>query len=147
MLAGLDAAARAFVEALQPFATGEGRESPLWHLSKLSNWDKHRSISVAVVASQNAGAEVNVSCGSSPVVFTTVTLDDNSPLYGATIPDGDAPIEERAAKVQYKGDAILFFAFKEPDTARGLQVELVLNTIGKSVAQIARQVENGYFKR
>jgi hypothetical protein len=44
LLKGVGTKAAALIKAMQPFATGEGVKSPLWHLSQLSNIDKHRTI-------------------------------------------------------------------------------------------------------
>ena len=46
-LKGVGANAKAFIKTLQPFSTGEGTNSPLWHLHELSNFDKHRRICLA----------------------------------------------------------------------------------------------------
>lgn len=44
MLAGVGSQATALIKTLQPFSTGEGTKSPLWHLNQLSNIDKHRAL-------------------------------------------------------------------------------------------------------
>ena len=44
MLQGVRPATVALIKSLQPFATQEGVQSPLWHLQEFSNRDKHRSI-------------------------------------------------------------------------------------------------------
>jgi hypothetical protein len=44
MLVGVGDEATRLIKSLQPFATGEGVASPLWHLKKLSDFDKHRTI-------------------------------------------------------------------------------------------------------
>lgn len=44
MLAGVNRKAVGLIETLQPFSTGERDRSPLWHLNKLSNIDKHRTL-------------------------------------------------------------------------------------------------------
>ena len=44
MLRGVSDNAAVLIKSFQPFATGEGTKSPLWHLCQLSNFDKHRSI-------------------------------------------------------------------------------------------------------
>jgi len=44
MLKGVSEDAAVLIKQLQPFSTGEGEKSPLWHLSNLSNFDKHRTL-------------------------------------------------------------------------------------------------------
>src|SRR5262249_8364684 len=44
MLKGVSNKSAALIKSLQPFSTGEGGGSPLWHLNQLSNFDKHRTI-------------------------------------------------------------------------------------------------------
>lgn len=81
-----------------------------------------------------------------PVVFPSGLLEDNAPLFGVTIPKEDAPIEERASKVEIKGEAVLVVAFKEPATARGLQVDRALDLIGRRVLAITERVRTEVFK-
>jgi hypothetical protein len=44
MLEGLSDEVTGFIKRFQPFDTGENSNSPLWHLAKLSNFDKHRTL-------------------------------------------------------------------------------------------------------
>jgi len=44
MLDGVSTHTTGLIEQMQPFVTGEGEKSPLWHLNKLSNIDKHRTL-------------------------------------------------------------------------------------------------------
>jgi hypothetical protein len=44
MLIGVSKHATDLIKSLQPFSTGEGAKSPLWHLNQLSNIDKHRTL-------------------------------------------------------------------------------------------------------
>jgi hypothetical protein len=44
MLQGIGKKAASLIETFQPFSTGENEKSPLWHLDKLSNFDKHRTL-------------------------------------------------------------------------------------------------------
>jgi hypothetical protein len=56
-LKGVGIEPMAFIETTQPFATGERKDSPLWHLHELSNWDKHRSIYVTGASSADPSIE------------------------------------------------------------------------------------------
>jgi hypothetical protein len=44
MLKGVSNQAATLIKTFQPFSTGEGTNSPLWHVNQLSNIDKHRTI-------------------------------------------------------------------------------------------------------
>lgn len=44
MLKGVGRRATKLIESFQPFSTQEGEASPLWHLNRLSNFDKHRTL-------------------------------------------------------------------------------------------------------
>lgn len=146
MLDGLRPETREFIRSLQPFATGEGKESPLWHLSKLSNRDKHRAISVAVIAIATASASAKVGQAIQGVVVgDPAALTDEAILYGAILAPSDAPLEERIRGVQLDGQAKLQIVFKEPSTQRGRRADELLHTIGKRVYEISERVSAEYF--
>jgi len=44
MLTGVGDKATGLIKSFQPFSTGEGTSSPLWHLNQISNFDKHRML-------------------------------------------------------------------------------------------------------
>ena len=46
MLKGIGNKATKLIKFFQPFSTGEDEASPLWHLNKVSNFDKHRMLNL-----------------------------------------------------------------------------------------------------
>lgn len=146
MLEGLDPKMRAFFRSLQPFATGEGVKSPLWHLSKLSNRDKHRDISVAFVGIGKARSSTPVSmAGGGVIVGDPSALKEEAVLYGVILPPSSAPIDERIRDVNVDCEATLHIVFKEPATQRGLRADELLDTIGKRVFDITERISAEFF--
>lgn len=138
-LAGVGAKARAIIEELQPFRTGEGASSPLWMLYQLSVWDKHKSIPlVGMSADQiqigplpSQEIEESEGCGS-PVI-----LKDHTPIGRIRFKPGvqitKAALMAMNAHVTYE------VAFEEPEAVRGMEMMTVLNACGERVAQILQR--------
>jgi hypothetical protein len=147
MIPKVGAKATALIKSVQPFATKEGKQSPLWHLSELSNWDKHRSIHVAGLATTKISSQLEYSVdGSGPIVFPPGLLKaDFTPLYGAIIPKGPESIDVRAGKVNVNGEATVDIAFDQPASQRGLLVRELLGTFGNRVFGIAERIDNEIF--
>ena len=112
-LDGLGVDAIALIKSLQPFATGEGKMSPLWHLHKLSNWDKHRSIYTAGASTKNPSVSSPLKIGQGLLIFPDGPFEDNTELFGVEVPPGPEPFIERATQVNMEGSAMFYIAFKE----------------------------------
>lgn len=147
-LKGVAKRAQSLIKAAQPFATGEGRKDPLFHLAELSNWDKHSSINVARFALEKITARTVYRGPETPgpVVFAPREGSDDMPLYGLRIPKGPEPIEERARDLKLDGDVTFAFQFKDPASVDGLRVADVLAGIRNRVAAILRLSLKEFFQ-
>ena len=119
-VAGLSEKARTLIESLQPFATKEGADSPLWHLYCLSIWDKHKDLPLTRVAftanaNRSAQAVVGEVIGVGIVAPGTV-LKDNTALGFVTLRPSETPFLERAGAVQMKVEFGMTVAFEQPES-------------------------------
>lgn len=147
MLKGVGISAIAVIKSLQPFATKEGEKSPLWLLSQLSNWDKHRSISLAGASTHRIFAHQQISEGENLLfIFPAGVFKDNTPLFGRHVPPGPEPFLERARKVEVEGEVTFYVVFKEPVTAYGLSVMITLHVLGKRVFTIYERINKEIFE-
>lgn len=148
MLNGVGADAVALIESLQPFATGEDIQSPLWHLQEFSNWDKHRSIHLTSAGMPNVNASMIVGSpgGGGVVVAAPGPIEDNAGIFGRTIQPGPEPLLERAAKVDVQGEATFHITFKRPAVDFNLKAQTILDIMGRRVFEIAKRVNAELFK-
>jgi hypothetical protein len=152
MLKNVGPAAQKIIESFQPFATGGDGIGPLQMLRQLSNWDKHRSISVVCAYSGNKEVSVNISrevaiAGGGPIVFQAGALKDNTPIAGFKVPAGPEPLLERAAKVKAKVNFSLFVAFDEPEAIYNVGALDILEDVRLNVHRIVNRINKEIFSR
>ena len=143
-LPGVSVAAKALIESLQPFATGEDRDSPLWHLYSLSVWDKHKDVPLAGMLSQR-------------FVFGPVRMKDveHIILAGPQLLKHDAVIGVIRMKpgasytppngVKMKTQVIVVEAFEQPEAVAGREVTTTLGKCGERVNEILEQFRTQIF--
>jgi len=148
MLQGVGADAITLIKSEQPFATGEKTKNPLWHLNKLSNWDKHRCICLAGAGANNSEASAIYSSDIKGVLLAqSGPIRDNAILFGVLLTPSDTPILDRAAKVQMDGKVRFYITFEFPATATGRPVDCLLEGIGDRVQKIANRIVAEIIKR
>jgi hypothetical protein len=144
-LHGVGSAARAVIKAAQPFETGEGRTSPLWHLHELSNWDKRRVIRLVAATRRSTEVEaVARETGGLGIVFEG-PLEHDTVLGTVRVTPGSVPLVERIAKVRMETKLIPQIAIQEPASLGRPQVVCGLNVIGTRVAQILERIDKACF--
>jgi hypothetical protein len=146
MLKGVGIDAIALIKSLQPFATGERNQSPLRHLRELSNWDKHRSISLTGASTHGVSVQGRMEDGGALLIFSNGPFKDDTPMFGREVPPGPEPFLTRASKVEMEGKTTFYVAFEEPITAKGLNVGITLDIIGRNVATICSRIKKEIFK-
>jgi hypothetical protein len=147
MLRGVGREGIAFIEAAQPFATGEGEKSHLWQLQELSNRDKHRSIviaSAAVIKSHASTKVINLKEDFG--MFVKPGFLEEEPGFGRTVPKGSEPLLDRVRKITLDGEVTCHMAFKNPLFPIDLSAESILSGIGERVRQIGEGVHNRFFQ-
>ena len=144
MLQGVGVKAQTLIKSMQPFSTGEATESPLWVLSLLSNWDKHRSIHVTSASTPkiSASAQIGQVAG---VMVCPGPLKDNAPICGAVVAPGPEPFMERAAKVKVHSEVTVYIALEKPISLPAVQVQKVIDIIGARVFEIAKRINAEIF--
>jgi hypothetical protein len=147
MLRDVGADAVALIKSEQPFATGDGRKSPLWFLRELSNRDKHRSICLAGTCGQGMSAEGVYPEVTGVAISSPKPIKDNAKLYGVKLTPSDEPILERASKVQMTGKFRFYIAFEQPAIAAGMPMDRLLHMIAHRVHTIANRIRTEIIKR
>jgi hypothetical protein len=148
MMEGLSPAVQQAIRSIQPFATGQGKGSPLWTLGKLSNRDKHRQIHVAAMVAFDPSSQMVAGDGggNSMMIFDLKPpLKDGDALFGRFIPHGEEPIEVRAGRVPLNGSAKFKFAFEQPETGEWLAVIPALGTMRNHVLEFGERMARDFF--
>jgi hypothetical protein len=140
-LKGVGARAKALIKTLQPFSTGEGTNSPLWHLHELSNFDKHRRICLTGSVTHQLHVQGVIGEITGLMVGQQGKLQDGAILIGATLAASNIPILERAVNVKMDGGFTYYITLQEPSLSQNdEQIIKFLNFIGMRVAEIVEQV-------
>jgi hypothetical protein len=132
-LAGAPENVRTVIKSLQPFATGEKADSPLWHLRELSNWDKHKTIHVAMMSTRNTSNEGIAGQISSLFLGSGGPIKDETVVVGATLVHSDIPFIERAKQVHMKWNITLDITFQDTPVLDRKVVDSSLAVIGNRV--------------
>jgi hypothetical protein len=134
-LAGIGPKARAIIEELQPFRTGEGSSSPLWQLYQLSVWDKHKSLALCTMIPHGfrigpfPTEHIEEMWASPPgilkheAVMGWVRFKPSAPFPTASPMKMDAYIAYQVA-------------FEQPESVRGKELFHTINAFGERVADI-----------
>jgi hypothetical protein len=146
MLKGVGVKAVELIKSVQPFETEEGTKSPLWLLSELSNWDKHRSIPLT-------GASINnISVGATAVpgfrgfgFVPNGPFEDDTALAWVRFDPSSEPLLERVKKVQAEWSFTLYIGFGKPEAVRGNIATSCLAEMLKRVLDIADRVYKEIF--
>jgi hypothetical protein len=144
-LRGVGSGGRAIIKAAQPFETGEGAASPLWHLHELSNWDKRRAI--PLVAAARRSAEVEAVTGElwrRGIAFEG-PLEHDKVLGTVPLTPGGVPLNEHIAKLKMETKLTFQITIQEPACLGRPQVVDGLNVIGARVAEILEQIDKACF--
>jgi hypothetical protein len=146
-LHGVGGDAKALIESLQPFRTGEGVRSPLWQLLKLSDFDKHRTLHLAGAKNQAAQLKLSGLTPHMPVeVSTTIgPLEDGAPFLTVHFPGTSQPFPKTPDDVKVKGPLGLGIVFDKGSVAvAGEGVAETLGSVGKrvyeNIERVAREV-------
>lgn len=142
MVDGLSTDAVAIIKSVQPFATKEGTNSPLWHLQHLSNRDKHRTLNVT----STAVAHMMLKMGffGMGIGAHGAKLKDGTELgLSFPIPPGPGSLSERAQKMPMDMQVGVQFSFE--DYPR-LSVQQSLRNIAHCVWEISNRFNVEIFK-
>jgi hypothetical protein len=144
-LKGVGANAKALIKTLQPFSTGEGTNSPLWHLHELSNFDKHRRICLASAVTH----DLHVQGVAGEIVGLMLAkqgkLQDGAILMGVRMAPSNIPILERAKTVKMDGGCKYYITLHEPSLSQNdEQIVKFLNLIGMRVGAIVQQISKTF---
>lgn len=140
-LKGVGAKAKVLIKTLQPFHTGEGTNSPLWHLHELCNFDKHRRICLTGAVTHQLHVQGVAGEITALMVGQQGKLQDGAILIGVGLAPSNIPILERAANVKMDGGFTYFITLQEPCLSQNdEQIVKFLNFIGMRVAGIVEQV-------
>jgi hypothetical protein len=146
VLVGVGTKAKALIKSLQPFATGEGGASPLWHLHELSNWDKHRTITAAAAAAEAISIQaVAGEVAGLMVMQTRKPLKDDTVLCSARLKPSATPFMDRIASVKMEGNFTYYIAFEQPAVAVDKPVVSVLGACGGRLNEIMKRVHKEIF--
>jgi hypothetical protein len=144
-LHGASSAARAIIKAAQPFETGEGMTSPLWHLHELSNWERRRAI--PLVAAAQRPAEVKAVVGEAwgrGIVFEGPLAHDKV-LGTVPLTPSSVPLIDRIATVKMETKLTVRLTIHEPASIGRPSAGDELMVIGTRVAQILEQIDKDCF--
>ena len=143
----VDPKVRTHIQSLQPFATGEGMNSPLWQLQELNNWDKHRTIYTTQVIKHGASVEVTAGDGIvGPIVGTNGPLQNQALIGGVILAPRDGlSFDNWANQVDVKLEFTTYVAFENPTPCAGIPVDLVIERIGKRVGDILKGIDKAFF--
>ena len=141
-LKGVGTKAKALIKILQPFSTGEGTDSPLWHLHELSNFDKHRRICLTGAVTHQLHVQGVVGEVTRLMVGQQGKLQDGAILIGVTLAASNIPILERAANVKMDGGFTYYITLQEPLLSQNdEQIVKFLNLIGMRVVEIVKRID------
>jgi hypothetical protein len=147
MLVGVGDDARALIVAEQPFKTGEGNASPLWHLHELSNWDKHRSISMTHALTEQVSITVNTKDIRALYGRPVGPIENGTILGGGFITSRDRPLLEWIEEVDVKADFTAKVAFANPRAVKGLPIEISLAAMGSRTLRIVNRIYEAIFEK
>jgi hypothetical protein len=140
-LKGVGAKAKALIKTLQPFSTGEGTNSPLWHLHELANFDKHRRICLASAVTHALHVQGVAGEVTGLIVGKQGELQDGAILVGVRLVPSNTPILERAANVKMDGGFTYYITLQEPSlTQNDEQIVKFLSVIGTRVFEIVERI-------
>jgi hypothetical protein len=146
MLGGVSSSAKAFIKSLQPFVTGEGQRSPLWHLKELSDLDKHRDVTVAAAAAKAISVEAVygevIELRVSP---THQPLENDTVVCSVVFRPSDVPLVERAEKVKMDPNLTYYITVKEPPVALEKPVITMLDDIGRRINDLLVEGTKRFF--
>lgn len=139
------------IESEQPFSTGEGIKSPLWHLQELSNADKHRTLHLTGALVQKfeiPNLRINHD-GTMDVleVRHQGPIQDKAILWRARFPNAKSfPVYTNNGKIET--NLTIGIAFDEATPAVGgwLTIATLANIHGRS-DKIARRIATEIFER
>ena len=134
--------ARDEIRECQPFTTGEGVSSPLWHLRLLSNRDKHHDIVLAAAAMADPTVAVHPEFCEIFIRADKEPLTPGLPLFTAALTPGDTPFLEREPQIPLAAGFSLYLTFKEPAALQGLEVLKTLHAIGRRVNETVARMRN-----
>lgn len=144
IIRGVSPEARTLIKSLQPFATGESHKSPLWHLYLLSNFDKHRTLSLTCAAI--AEAKLTYS-GIAPGMRVLVEhpigpLVDNALVLRLRFLDPGDPFIVPIEQVKVDGPTRGYVAFDDPcpEGAAGAPLLRALYEMGGRVVVNVRRI-------
>lgn len=145
-LVGVSAEATALIKTFQPFSTGEGTDSPLWHLRELSNWDKHRALHLTCSTTHHLKIGHNFGGFVMGMAFpaTGLPLEDGTTILSMQIMSGPGTLEERAeiATRQAIGRIAVQISFAKPSIDLRKDVHLILGTIHQRVVNIIDRIDS-----
>lgn len=132
-LAELSENSVALIKSLQPFATGEGRKSPLWHLNELAGFDKHSTVVLAAIALHQTSIHVPGGALRIGAIATGRPLVDGTPIAWAILPPG-------RAQMKVQGEAAVSVAINQPPIAVGEPMMETLVAMANRVFKIVERV-------
>lgn len=144
---GASVGAKALVKTLQPFSTGEGNTSPLWHLHEISNWDKHRTIAATHAVSHSIS--VKGIAGEIDALFVAGNgpIQNDAKIWAAWLTSTDVPFMDRFDKVNVEGQITVQIAFKDPPAVAGQPVVQILAAIGSRVVRTINRLHEEIFQK
>lgn len=133
----------ALVKSLQPFSNGGGAAHPLVQLRALSNFDKHRAISVALMSATKTDAWWN-SHQAEFSLRTGVNLQDQALLGTIKLKPGPGSFAERVSKLEGQSSFAVELAFEKPDNV-GYRVIPILGRIAQFVHEATQRFSDEIF--
>lgn len=147
-LHGVGTEAKAIIKSLQPYSTGEGEDSPLWHLHELSNWDKHRTIYLTQALTESVSIEAPGNLIKGLFAFPTGPLEDGTVLGGVQFIDRpEIPFVDWIGQVDVKFHFTTHIGFKHPPLLEGQNIEPTLAAMGSRVIAIVNRVYEEIFEK
>jgi hypothetical protein len=149
LLRGVGSSAKALIESLQPFSTGEGVNSPLWHMKELNDFDKHRTLHLTG-ASLHGGDVVfpDLAPGVSILereVRQAGPVEDGTVLFRARLSGTKDPFQP-GAEVEVESPLLFGVAFDQTSPAVGGALVIpTLGTIGVRVDEILKRAASEIF--
>ena len=148
-LPGIDGTHVDMIRSEQPFSTadggtGEGRNSPLWHLYELSNADKHRTLQLTGTTIENF--EFTFPRVTQKIQYRLIEVKEPGPVEKDTILWRGHMIgvtEWPFSKKEFHSTLLIDVAFDQRVTAvGGLPVHSILNNIANRTDRILRRFFN-----
>lgn len=134
------------IQSKQPYYTGEGVNSPLWHLAELSNSDKHRTLHLTGTLIE--GFQFTMPPTLEPITYTVLEQRAEGPIQqDAVLWRGrlSGSLDWPFTSDQVKGDFLLDIAFDEatPCVGRKRALDTVANATARAetvLSEIARDI-------